>query len=495
MVHSTRRLAYVGALSAVLTLAGACREEITTPSSLLTASHRSASVAASGIPTGRSVVVFKDTASIPAAGLLQIAQLGGVVTRRWDDVGVAFVSGLSTAALGSLAASDLVHAVGNDRILNWLPATRLGTVVEGEASLVTRNDPAKARFFADGTQWGMRVIKADKAWAAGQLGVRTTRVAIVDTGIDYDHRELRGLVDLAASASFANVVVCEGGVCADVPYEPQLPGDQPYMDNHFHGTHVAATVASNNISVAGVAPNITLIAVKVLSMSGSGSFEGVASGIRHAAGPAHADIINMSLGAEIDANEEGATALLELMSRVVKYAERQGTTVISAAGNSALNLDVGTTIATPCEQSTVCVSATGPLLQQNFDQAATYTNYGITAIDVAAPGGNATDNSDGYVTKDLIISACSRRASSGTLNVCRANSTGVVYFYAYAAGTSMATPHAVGVAALIKSANPMLSPAGVRAKLLHTADDVQAPGRDVYSNWGRVNAARALGLE
>lgn len=477
------------ALVALATIA-ACSGEPTVPGPA-SVSVREPALHASGIPTGRTVVVFQDTASIPAAGISAITQLGGLVHTRWDDVGIAFVTGLSADAITSLSASDLVHSVGNDRVLNWLPATRLGGVVQGQPSAITRGDPASARYYVDGTQWGMRRIKADVAWAAGHQGNAATRVAILDTGIDYDHRELQGLVDKSASASFAGLIV--GDQATSV--EPQLPGDEPYMDNHFHGTHVAATVASNNISVAGVAPRVTLIAVKVLSATGSGSFESVASGIRHAAGPARAGIINMSLGAEIDVAEEGAPALLELMRRVIRDAEKRGTIVISAAGNSGVDLDVGTVVSTPCEQSTLCVSATGPLLQQDFDQRATYTNYGITAVHVAAPGGNFTEESDGYVTTDLVISACSRRASSATLNVCRANTDGVVYFYAYAAGTSMAAPHAAGVAALIRSANPMMPVAALKAKLLHSADDVQAAGRDVFTNWGRVNVARALGLE
>ncbi len=447
-----------------------------------------------GVPTGRTVVVFNDTSSIPVAGAALVQSLGGTIVTRWDDVGVAFVTGLSLNALSSLQGSGLVAFVGNDRFIDWLPASRVGAVLQGQAGDLANSDPSQARYYKDGTQWGMRVIGANKAWAAGYKGTKATRVAIVDTGIDYDHRELAGLVDRVASASFASVVVSESGTGVDLGIEPQLPGDAPYMDNHFHGTHVAATVASNNISVAGVAPNVTLIAVKVLSMSGSGSFEGVASGIRHAAGPANADVINMSLGANVDANEEGVPALLEMMRRVIRSAEKQGTIVISAAGNSSINLDVGTTISTPCEQSTICVSATGPLQQKDFDQRATYTNYGISSIHVAAPGGNVTEEEGGYVTKDLIISACSRRASQATLNICRANTDGVAYFYAYAAGTSMATPHVVGAAALIKSANPLLSVNGLRAAILHSADDVQAPGRDVYTNWGRINVAKALGL-
>jgi subtilisin family serine protease len=292
------------------------------------------------------------------------------------------------------------------------------------------------------------------------------------------------------------LIVAAEGFEADVPIEPQVPGDSAFMDNHFHGTHVSSTVASNNISVASIAPDITLIAVKVLSMTGSGTFESVASGIRYAADSANADVINMSLGAEVDANEDGVPALLELMKRTIKEAEKQGTIVISAAGNSSLNLDVGTIVATPCEQSTVCVSATGPLLQQNFDQPAFYTNYGLTAIQVAAPGGNFDPNDDSkYQTQDLVIGACSRRATEQTLNVCHVNTDGVIYFYAFAAGTSMATPHVSGEAAMIHSYYPTLSVAGIKTKILGTADDVGPKGRDVYSNYGRINVAKALGIK
>lgn len=470
----------------------ACADLPTTPSPKLEA-FAGAARSESGVPTGKTVVVFKDTASIPAAGLALLGSLGGTVTADWSDIGVAIVTGLSVDGVRSLATSDLVAAIGNDRILNWLPNLRIGAVVSDGPSLSSHKDPSLARYYADGTQWSMRVIQADKAWAAGLQGTSTTRVAVLDTGIDYGHREIIGLVDMDASTSFAELIVSAEGVGTTVPVEPQQPGDEPFMDNHFHGTHVASTIASNSISVAPVAPHITLIAVKVLSMTGSGSFEGVASGIRHASGPANADVINMSLGAEIDYNEEGAPALLEMMSRVIRDAEKKGTIVISAAGNSALNLDVGSVVATPCEQSTVCVSATGPLMQQNFDQPATYTNYGITAIEVAAPGGNASDTEE-YVSQDLIIGACSRRASSGTLLVCRTSTDGVVYFYAYAAGTSMATPHVAGLAALIKSYDPLISVNGLRSRILHSADDIGVKGRDVYSNWGRINVAKALGI-
>jgi len=488
-VNVAARCVVVFALATLI----ACADLPTSPQSTALDPMGASSRTASGVPTGRTVVVFQDTASVPAAGLALLGTLGGTVTTDWSDIGVVIATGLSTDALRTLAASDLVAAVGNDRILTWLPKLRIGDAVSDGPSLASHKDPALARYYADGTQWSMRVIQADKAWAAGLQGTATTRVAVLDTGIDYDHREMKGLVDLDASASFTGLIVSAEGYGAELPAEPQVPGDLPFMDNHFHGTHVASTIASNSISVAPVAPHVTLIAVKVLSMVGSGTFEGVAAGIRHAAGPANADVINMSLGANVDPNEEGVPALLELMARVIRDAEKKGTIVISAAGNDAIDLDAGTIVSTPCEQSTVCVSATGPLMQQNFDQAATYTNYGITAIEVAAPGGNVSDTED-YVSQDLIIGACSRRASTGTLVVCRTSTEGVAYFYAYAAGTSMASPHVAGLAALVKSYNPLISVTGLRSKILHSADDIGVKGRDVYSNWGRINVAKALGI-
>jgi len=478
--------------AAVLALA-ACRD-----ATRLSAPERGAperpSASLTGVPVGRAVVVFKDTSDIPQSGLALITQLGGSVASRFDEIGVAFVDGLTATALASLRGSDAVAAAGYDRLLNWLPGLHVGGVVDaGSAIAIARGDPWNASYYTDGTQWDMRIIQADSAWHAGELGATTTRVAIVDTGIDYTNRELAGKVDMTASAAFSQLIVAEAGQELDVPIEPQQPGDAPFMDNHFHGTHVASTVASNNVSVASIAPNVTLIAVKVLNFQGSGTFESVASGIRYAAMTARANIINMSLGAEVDPSEDGATALLELMKRTIRSAEKQGTIVISAAGNSGLNLDEGTIVATPCEQSTICVSATGPIDQVGFDQPATYTNFGITAVDVAAPGGNVpADSSQTGVNEDLIIGACSTRTTEPTLAPCRTSTQGVAYFYAYAAGTSMATPHVSGEAAQIKSANPMLSVNGLRDRILRSADDIGAKGRDVYSNWGRINLWQAL---
>jgi subtilisin family serine protease len=479
-------------LVATFVIAAACAEIPTSPLPAVSGARASASI--SGVPLPRAIVVFKDTAAIPAQGLTLIASLGGVVSSSFADIGVAFVNGVSAAALTQLRTSDLVAGASYDRLLNWIPNVSVGGTVDAGSAVVPAGNPWDASFYRDGRQWGPRIMQADQAWKAGMLGTRATRVGILDTGIDYDNRELTGLVDHAASKSFSSLIAEAAGTVIDVPVEPQVPGDQPYMDNHFHGTHVASTVAANARSVAGITQFSTLVAVKVLNFLGSGTFESVAAGIRYAAADAKVQVINMSLGANVDENEDGVPALLELMKRTIKFAEKQGTIVVSAAGNDALDLDVGSIVSTPCEQSTICVAATGPLLQQNFDQPASYTNYGVTAIHVAAPGGNVDENGNDQ-TEDLIIGACSRRTTQPGLAPCRASTDGVAYFYAWAAGTSMATPHTAGLAALIKSVNPTLSVKGLRQRILNTADDVGTPGRDVYSNYGRVNAARAVGLQ
>ena len=419
-----------------------------------------------------AVVIFHDTASIPAAGITLIESLGGVVSTRLDSIGVAFAT-IDASVLPTLAASDLVRQVGVDREVNWLPGLRVGAAIGvQDAEPAAHQDPTQVGRWA--YQWNMRVIQADQAWAAGFFGAPNIKVAILDTGIDYTNRELTGLVDMDLSRSFVPATAA--------------PGDAPFMDDHFHGTHVASSVVTNNITVAGVAPHTTLVAVKVLAAEGTGLFEWVTAGIVYAA-DADAHVINMSLGAEL--HEQDDAALIETMRRAVRYAERQRTIVISAAGNDAANIDAPNVFYAPCELSTICVSATGPLMQQNFDQPAEYTNFGVNGITVAAPGGNASDTEE-YVSQDLILGACSTRTTQPTLAPCRTSGGPAGYFYAYAAGTSMASPHVSGVAAMILAQSPNIPVHALRNKILDGAEDLGAAGPDDFYGSGRVNVHRSL---
>jgi subtilisin family serine protease len=458
-------------LPAVALVFAACADEPTAPSRLAPDDARRTSV-----PSGNAAVVFTDETSIPASGLSLISSLGGTTTSRFDSIGVAFVSGLSPVALETLAADPSVAGVALDRVLNWLPGVRIGGVLEAEAVAPANHDPTKVGRWP--AQWNMRQIQADKAWAAGYFSNPNVRVAILDTGIDYGNRELVGLVDLTLSKSF-------------VPDDPVLPTDHPIMDLHFHGTHVSSSVVTNSRTIAGVAPHTTLVGVKVLSFLGSGSFEGVIAGITYAA-DIRSHVINMSLGADVDLNEPGVKELVKALSRAIRYADRKGTLVISAAGNDATNLDDPASLySVPCEVSPICVSATGPILQQNFDQPASYTNYGSSAIEVAAPGGNV-DPEGNDVNEDLILGACSRQTTQPGLLPCRASTDGVIYFYAFAAGTSMATPHVSGVAAMIKASAPTLKTNALKNRIIDFSDDLGAPGLDPFYGYGRVNVFRSI---
>jgi subtilisin family serine protease len=441
--------------------------------------------AASAVPTATSAIVFNSEEGIPSAGLDLISLLGGTITSRFDGIGVVFATNLTSAALATLRSDPLVYDAGPDYRLNWIPNVKVGDVVglEDDPTPNTHNPERASRLTS--WQWGPQRIAATDAWRAGFRGSPVVKVSILDTGIDFLHRELRGLVNTSLSRSF-------------VPEEPV------FDDLHFHGTHVASTVSTNSVTVAGIAPHITLVAVKVLSFEGSGTFEGVIGGIMYAA-DIGSNVINMSLGAEFDKKEEGAKALIKALQRSVQYAGKKNTLVVSAAGNSSLNLDEGTTVAMPCEVSHICVAATGPLngqfnasgpiLTENHDQAAFYTNFGLSAITVAAPGGNANpddpDRSQGtWRVEDLVAGACAGRST--VIPQCAVNND-VVAFYVFAAGTSMATPHVSGAAALISSQyGGLIKFDALKKRLTSTADDIQAPGADPYSNHGRINVFRAL---
>ena len=256
-------------------------------------------------------------------------------------------------------------------------------------------------------------------------------VCDLDSGVDANHLDLAGKVDLAKSASF---VAEEDGI----------------IDRDSHGTAVSALIVSNGIGIASVAPDAMLCQVKVLNGDGVGSFADIIAGIVYAT-DAGADVINMSLGAYFSRREDGAKELVRAVQRAVNYASRRGVVVVAAAGNGDdfgvginLNRDPRSYIAIPAElDHVISVGATAPINQQNFEQIASYSNYGASGVDVFAPGG---DFVEGGVVEDLILTACS---SAMIFFDCSSGAD-----YLFAAGTSFASPLVSGEAALIQSTLP-----------------------------------------
>ncbi len=238
--------------------------------------------------------------------------------------------------------------------------------------------------------------------------------------------------------------------------------DAHQNDDDSHGTHVSGTIAqttNNSAGVAGIAFDATIMPVKVLGADGSGTYEMVADGIYYAVDNG-AQIINMSLGGS------AASATLE---DAVAYAYSNGVTILAASGNSNSSVDY------PAAYDAYCIAVGAT----EYDEIrAPYSNFG-TSLDIVAPGGNTgvDKNGDGF--------------ADGVLQETFSD-TPVDWNYWFFQGTSMATPHASGVAALLLSRNPTLTPDQVRDALESTAEDLGPAGRDDEYGYGLIDAAAAL---
>jgi subtilisin family serine protease len=309
-------------------------------------------------------------------------------------------------------------------------------------------------------QWGLDNINAVKAWPVSTG--KGVVVAVIDTGIDLGHPDLRGRL---------------------VPgYNFVKRGASPQDDNG-HGTHVAGVIAAatgNGIGIAGVAPNAKLMPVKVLDATGGGNADAIAAGIRYAADHG-AKVLNMSLGEDVLLGRV-ATALGENdgVHAAIDYAWRKGAVVVVAAGNSTVPLCSEPAAA----EHVVCVGAVGP------DNVRSYYSQGdatSTSAFVCAPGGagySAGTGSAGIGSVDDETTNILSTVGRGTPEDTR--KTG----YVALAGTSMATPHVSGVVAL-QLARGWSNTLAV-AKLLAGAHDLGPAGRDGVYGYGLVDAYAAL---
>jgi serine protease len=265
-------------------------------------------------------------------------------------------------------------------------------------------------------QWHMRQLGLPEAWKRGNG--KGVVVAVIDTGVTK-------VGDLAETKF--------------VPGYNFISNNDNAADDHGHGTHVAGTIAestNNKLGVAGVAYGASIMPIKVLSARGSGSVAGISQGIRWAADHG-ANVINMSLG--------GPTRMGS-MANAVKYARDKGVVIIAAAGNDGRGR-VGYPAAYP---GVVAVAST------QFDESTTfYSNWG-KEIDVAAPGGNTRVDQNGDGKPDGVL--------QHTVVPGNTSQTDYLWFM----GTSMASPHAAGVAALIMGSG-VRKPDAVEEILLGTA--------------------------
>lgn len=309
--------------------------------------------------------------------------------------------------------------------------------------------------------WGIKKINPEPAWDQTH-GSASIIVADIDTGIDRNHVDLKNNIWVNSREILGNKIDDDGNGYIDDYYGWDfVNNDSDPMDDHGHGTHTSGTIAAmgnNNLGVIGVSFGSKIMALKFLSASGSGSSDNGAKAMQYAA----------DNGAKITSNSWGCFGCKsQLLDDAVKYAHDRGVTTVVAAGNNYADDALNGTPAS--SEWAVTVGAT-----DYQDQIAGFSNIG-EKIDVVAPG----------------VDILSTRASVNPM--CTADKT-VGSIYCRVSGTSMATPHVAGLAALLLSKNPALTPEEVRQIIRKGAFDLGQVGRDNTFGYGRIDATNTLNL-
>jgi subtilisin family serine protease len=402
------------------------------------------------------LVVFTGAGDVPANAATLVASAGGTVTATLPQLGAVRASSARADFAAAIAASPQVFGAGPDAVRQLLPTDDAGESAPRPAAA-----PSSGGDPLSGQQWDKARMDATPSGSyAVERGRRDVVVAVLDTGADTSHPDVAPTLDLSRSRSF-------------VPTEPDVE------DHNGHGTWCLSAVAAplNGVGIAGVAPDVTTLALKVLDRNGGGSFSDIAQALVYAADQ-HADVASLSLGALVGRKDK---VDYELLRRAVKYARGGGVLPVAAVGNEDLDLSdssaTGKLVELPADlPGVVGVSSTGYL-----DQKAYYSNYGTKQVDVAAPGGDRRFQPPGPEIHGggRVLGAWPAETIDSIDPSLREQdcSAGACASYAWEQGTSMATPDVAGVAALIVSqlGSPHMAPDDVEKVLEGTATPLPCP--------------------
>ena len=463
-------------------------------------------------------------------GAAAVAALNGEVVHENDKVGVATVR-----------ANDdfLARAMGDNRIHCVLPnrAVVLPPAIDNDR--ITPSGTGVSSEDLTDLQWDMDAIRAGAAHARTK-GDKRVIVAVLDTGVDGTHPELAAAYDKDLSRNF--VVDYPG---ADGPCEVPTCVDPVEVDEEGHGTHVAGTIAAadDGRGIDGVAPGVTLVSLRTGQDSGLFFLMATVDALTYA-GDIGVDVANMSYfvdpwlfncprsPSDSAAEQYEQRALIEGVRRATDYAHRKGVTLVAAAGNEHVDLSAptidtfspdfpedaartrrvdNTCYVLPTELPHVIqVSATG-----RDNVKADYSDWGLGQIAVTAPGGSQyLANGDGPSPENLVLStypeslareedAIGRNGAPRSSTLAASCVSGRCAYYRWFGGTSMAAPHAAGVAALIVSvfgtADPAhpgqlrMDPAAVERRLRDTARPLACPSPRTLRYPGRSYSATCEG--
>ena len=304
-------------------------------------------------------------------------------------------------------------------------------------------------------------IDAPEAWAI-TTGSGSVKVGILDTGIDYTHPDLAPNLGTNPGEIPGNGLDDDGnGYADDVRGWDFANNDNNPTDDHFHGTHVAGSVGArgnNGMGVSGVCWNVTLVPLKFLDASGSGYLSDAVEAIYYA---------TLS-GVNLTSNSWGGGGYSQALKDAIDNANTQGVLFVAAAGNAASNNDTAPFYpASYSSPNVLAVAAT-----DHRDALAWFSNVGATSVHLAAPGVGILNTFPTYLTGEM-------------------TARGLPTHYASISGTSMATPHVSGAAALLWSFAPSLTAAQVKQRLLERVDPIPGLfGKTVAG--GRLNLFHLL---
>ena len=489
-----------------------------------------------------------------AAAVAAVSAAGGTVIKQNAEVGTLTAQAPSVGFVQQVSASPAIYGAAHTRPIGRVPdavpgagaARHLRDVVETEhnpsVSLAPQLDASLAPVGLDpldANQWGLRMVKSDLARTV-QSGDHGVMVGVLDSGVDATHPDIAPNINAALSRNFTTDLPTDpNGAPFDGPCEFAGCVDPPAYDDNGHGTHVAGIIAAaaNGFGLSGVAPGVTIVSIRGGQDSGFLFLQPVLDALTYGA-DIGLDVINMSFyidpwlynctnnPADTPEQQLEQRTTIAAVNRALDYAHDHGVTLVGSLGNNHEDLGhprtdntspdfpLGNTHPRPIDNATcidlpvegnhvIGVSALGPSTTK-----ADYSNYGVEQISVSAPGGYFRDGLGTPAFRTLaneVLSSYPRNVvlangwidaagnvtpagvAAGVVSYCGGGTCG---YYRYLQGTSMASPHAVGVAALIVSewgkkdkahGGLTLKPDKVNRILTRTAAEHACPSPPLFS--------------